>query len=203
MNRSIVALLALAVTASCGDGGTDPGDLAASGTVAFSYNGGSLLAAGSYSATGGMPLTSNDIESHTWAAGYRDPDENNNLAVMGSVSRSSRYDWALMYFDRSTAGTSTIDIDCTANACAGMVFWYNQSDGSATAGEVYCGLETGTMTIATISNTRATGTFSGTGTCFTLDAVTESSFTVTNGTFDVPIVTDPGVGTGLMIRNQR
>jgi hypothetical protein len=207
LNRSIVALLALAVTASCGDSGTDPDEFAASGSVGFSYNGGTLLAAGSYNASGGLPLNPNDTENRTWAAGYRDTENTNNVGIVANVARGDRTDVAIMYFDRSTAGTSTVDADCDIEAgdCAGMVFWYNLSESGTATGQVLCGLETGTMTIATLTATRATGSFSGTGSCLGSDFTTQSSFTVTNGSFDVPIVQDPGIGTGLrmMSRSRR
>jgi hypothetical protein len=204
VNRSILALLALAVTASCGDGGTDPTNLAASGTVAFSYNGGALVAAGSYNATGGLPQNQTDVQNQTWAAGYRDTQNGNVLGVISTFARSGRYDMAAIYFDRSTTGSSTVDLEnCAAEVCPAMIFWYNLSESSTATGEVLCGLETGTLTIASISSTTASGSFSGTGSCISLDAGTESTFTVSYGSFNVPIVADPGIGAGLAIRDRR
>lgn len=203
MKLGVTALLALAVTVSCSDSPSGPNG-AASGSLSFAYNGGTLVSAGSFSATGGLPTSQTAQNTTSWAAGVRDDQNNNNIGVIGSVPRAaSRVDLAMIMFDRSAAGTSTIDAaNCAAETCPAVVFWYNLSESQNATGEVLCGLETGTMTLATLSNTRATGSFSGTGSCLSLDDfTTETTFTVTNGSFDVPILSDVP-GTGFMVRSR-
>lgn len=203
MKRSIVALIALAITASCSDSPTEP-QLAAAGSLAFGYNGGTLVAAGTYSASGGLPTSEAEQSTRAWAAAVRDAQNANNIGVISSSPRANnRADLVILSFDRSTAGSSTIDMDsCTEDDCAGMVFWYNLSQSQSSAGEVLCGLETGTMTIATLTATRVTGTFSGTGSCTSLDDfMTFTAFTVTNGTFDAPVLPDIP-GSNLMVRSR-
>lgn len=202
MKRSITALLALAVTVSCSDSPSGPNG-AASGSLSFGYNGGTLVSAGSFAASGGLPASQTAQNTTDWAAGVRDDQSNNNISVIGSVPRAgSRVDLAMLMFDRSTAGTSTISVNCDTETCPAVVFWYNLSESQNATGEVLCGLETGTMTLATVTTTRATGSFSGTGSCISLDDfTTETTFTVTNGSFDVPLLTDVP-GAGLMIRSR-
>lgn len=202
-HRSLGIVAVLAFAASCSDGPSEP-TLNASGSVAFSYNGGTLVNAGSYSASGGLPTSQTSQATQQWAAGFRDTEDNNNVGVVASVPRSNRFDMAMLVFDRSTAGSSTIDPNCTANTCAAMILMYNISESSTATGEVMCGLETGTMTLTNVSQTRATGTFSGTGSCISFDDfTTTSTFSVTNGTFDVPLLSDvPGGGLGAMIRSR-
>lgn len=203
-HRSLGVLAILAFGASCSDGPSEP-TLNAAGTMAFSYNGGTLVTAGSYSANGGLPTSQTTQATQQWAAGFRDTENNNNIGVVASVPRANnRFDMAMLVFDRSTSGSSTIDVNCPTDNCAALIVMYNISESSTATGEVMCGLETGTMTLTTVSATRATGSFSGTGSCISLDDfTTESTFTVTNGTFDVPLISDvPGGGLGAMIRSR-
>ena len=205
MKRSVLYVAAVAAfVAGCGDGGTDP-QLSASGSVSFSYNGGSLAPAGSYSASGGMPLSEAEQTTRAWAAGVRDTENQNNIGVVASVPKANnRFDLVVLAFDRSTAGNSTIDLEnCTEVDCAAMVAFYNVSESQNATGEVLCGLETGTMTLTSVSSTRATGTFSGTGSCSSFDSELTTVYTVTNGTFDVPLLSNvPGGGVGLMRRSR-
>lgn len=203
-HRGLAALAALALSVSCSDGPNEP-TLNASGSVAFSYNGGTLVTAGSYSANGGLPTSQTTQATQQWAAGFRDTENNNNIGVVASVPRANnRFDMAMLVFDRSTSGSSTINANCSAATCAALIVMYNISESSTATGEVMCGLETGTMTLTTVSATRATGSFSGTGTCILLDDfTTESTFSVSNGTFDVPLLSEvPGGGLGAMIRSR-
>lgn len=203
-HRSLGIVAVLAFTASCSDGPNEP-TVNASGSVAFSYNGGTLVNAGSYSANGGLPTSQTSQATQQWAAGFRDSENSNNVGIVASVPRTGgRFDLAIIAFDRSTPGSSTININCSAETCPAMILWYNMSESTTATGEVLCGLETGTMTLATVSSTRATGSFSGSGTCVSADDfTTESTFTVTNGSFDVPLLSDvPGGGLGAMIRSR-
>ena len=203
-HRKLGILAALAFVASCGDNTTEP-TVNASGSVTFGYTGSPLVNAGSYSANGSLPTSQTAQATQQWAAGFRDSQDNNNIGVVASVPRAtSRYDMAMLVFDRSTAGSSTINVNCSAASCAAMILFYNLSESSTATGEVMCGIETGTMTLATVSATRASGTFSGTGSCISMDDfTTESTFSVTNGSFDVPLLTDvPGGTLGAMISSR-
>jgi hypothetical protein len=53
-----------------------------------------------------------------------------------------------------------------------------------------CRLTAGTVTVTSLSTTRAVGTLSGSGTCTAQSGAT-SAFTVTNGAFDLGIYAEP------------
>ena len=191
--KRIAAGLALGFTVSCGDGGTEP-ELAASGSMSFSYNGGTLVPAGGFSASGGLPTSQTEQNTRAWAAAFRNTQSTSQeIGVVASSPRANgRIDLAVVAFDRNSPGTSTIDVEnCSANTCPAVAFWYNLSESQTATGEVICGVESGTMTLATVTATRVTGSFSGTGTCTSLDNfTTTTTFTITNGVFDTPLLTD-------------
>ena len=161
----------LAVVAACGDG-TGPGGL--SGSLSFSYSG---VTSGTFSASGSVGVL--DPFGSTWAAGVRD-ETNQSLSVAANVARpSDRSDDAVIAFPQLTPGTVTI-----ANGAGIAITFGMTQSGTATWA---CDVTSGSVTVTTLSGTRARGTFSGTGTCFN-DSGASGAFTVTNGTFDVPAV---------------
>jgi len=175
--RQAVLISAVSLFAgACGDNG--PSSL--SGSLAFGYSGG---VTGNFSASGAIPLTG--LETATWAAGERDA-ANQVLDVVASAPRNSTsHDLVGVSIARLTVGSSTITT-CNSNVCTGMTLIVSASN--TTSGyDTACYLTTGTVTISSISSTRATGTFSGTGECQALSGGGPSSFTVTGGTFDVAL----------------
>lgn len=197
--RGIVVLASLALAVSCGsDGPNEPSG--SSGTFTFSFAG--TMISGSYSASG----SSNASNTQPWAAGFLSAPDNaiGVIAVSPRAGTTGRYDQVFLAADRITEGTASVDADCGADVdetCAGMVLFYNSSDAGGN-GEILCVLETGSITIASISSTRTTGTFSGSGTCVNQDNLDEGTFTVTNGSFNVPLVTG-GTGGGSVMRRSR
>lgn len=155
------------------------------GALSFTYSSPGAVS-GTFNATGAFnPVT---METAAWAAGERD-EPNGELLVGSAVPRnSSSHDFVGMSTGRLTTGSSTISISCTSN-CAYVTFIF----GNNNAGSGYlfaCDLETGTVTVTEISSARAKGTFSGTGTCFASGASSGSTMTVTNGSFDVALITN-------------
>ncbi|HXG70972.1 MAG TPA: hypothetical protein VNJ04_10230 [Gemmatimonadaceae bacterium] len=171
---------------ACGGDTTAPDNLATSGSLSFSFSGGT---AGSYSATGLPPTNGTGaLGTSPWAAGVRD-DAKQAILVLGTVPKTSTtWDLAVVGITRLTVGSNTINSSCTAALCTGVTvaFGANQASSSFT---LLCPLTTGTVTISSVSSTRATGTFSGSGSCITMSG-SSSAFTVTGGTFDVPLVAD-------------
>jgi len=182
----VIAVLSL--VAACG-GDKDPTGITGgiSGTVSFNYTGGGN---GSFNATGSILATASENTAHTttWAAGFRDNTADftsigGNLAMSGGVANT-----VTISANRETTGSFTISADCdesSANACGlvGFVVGHNQD---ITVFSFICALETGTVTIASLSTTRATGSFSGTGECIN-SQFQSSAFAITNGSFDVPL----------------
>ncbi|HXG71839.1 MAG TPA: hypothetical protein VNJ04_14625 [Gemmatimonadaceae bacterium] len=171
---------------ACGGDTTAPKNLPTSGSLSFSFSGGTP---GSYSATGLPPANGTGaLGPSPWAAGVRD-DARQAIQVVGSVPKTSTtWDLAVVQIARLTVGSNTINSSCTGALCTGVsvAFESNQASNSFTL--VYL-LTTGTATISSVSSTRPIGRFSGSGSCISMTG-TSSAFTVTGGTFDVPLFAD-------------
>ena len=181
-HKRALLVATFAFFAACSDSG--PGG--SSGTVSFDYTG---VISGNFNASGSMPLFMNTDRS--WAVGIRD-DTQGALAIAGILpSTSPKYHFATISIPRLTPGTETIDVaNCTSN-CAALIVAFGNDD-TAGSTDYFCGLETGTVVISSITEGRATGTFSGTGSCS--DSVgTQTQFAITNGTFNVPVRSGSGL----------
>jgi hypothetical protein len=179
--RALLAAV-LAVLASCGDS-SGPNN---SGTLSFSYSG---ATSGSFNAAGRIPL-GGQSETVEWAAGFRS-DADGAIGVFASVPRdNSNHDFVVLQIGRLTIGSQTIESDCTADDCA-LVLVDLDADNDTGEAAFSCGLTDGTITLTSVTSTRAVGTFNGTGECFTTTGT--GSFTITNGSFDVALISNLGI----------
>lgn len=177
IRRLFLAGAIACTTASCEDGGP----LNLNGSIAFSHSG---AVSGSFDATGRVPFL--DVNSNAWAAGSRD-DQNGLVAAVGLVPRASdRFDMVALSIPRLTPGSSTITANCTGQQCAVASVDFSLSDSDADFSHI-CLLTSGTIAISSISDNRVSGSFSGSGVCTNASNQTQS-FTVSGGTFDVPIL---------------
>jgi len=182
MRRHAFALAAVALVAGmCSDSGVGPNPL--SGSVSFTYSRG---VSGSFSASGMLPISNQQAAS--WAAGERD-EANATLFVEAFTPRSaSTHDELYLSIHRLDVGTMNVGGACTTTACTLLTFTYGASNATSSYDNV-CTLMSGTITISAISQSRAQGSFSGTGGCFPLGGAPASTFTVAGGSFDVPLIT--------------
>ena len=158
--------------------------------MSFSFTG---AGNGTYSASGVVPANQNAQVTTDWATGFRDVSENSFVLISVQPTSGGVFNQVLINIPRLTTGSATVDVNCDSSTdnCAELAFLVGTNATGSTF-QFLCGLETGTLTISTMTNTRATGTFSGTGTCFD-DEANETSFAVSNGNFDVAFVsTIPG-----------
>jgi hypothetical protein len=154
--------------------------------VQFGFTG-SLLGNGSYSASGTLTSPSNPPSNANWAAGEKDESgPTTTIHALQTHSGGATIDEFLMTIPRTTTGSSTVDIDCSSN-CADMLvfFGFNTTTGTT---QFICGLESGTLSISSISESRVSGTFSGSGSCLDDNFADAGTFAVTNGTFNVALV---------------
>jgi hypothetical protein len=179
--RRIALAASLAVLAAC-DKSTDP-NAVVSGNFHFDFAGG---ISGSYSADGSFPTNPSQQATFEWAAGEVSSADGGTWVAAAVPVNSTTHNYAFIFAPRMTAGSSTITSGCVGNACADMGFLF-QANNSTFQPAQTCFLTSGTINFTTISSTRIIGTFSGTGNCVSSGGVT-TSFTVTNGTFDVPAV---------------
>ena len=187
--KRLAVLASLTVLVACGsDGGTNPVGAATSGTLSFNYTGGG---GGTYNATGGISsvaLASTPFTT-TWAAGYKDPADNSTNIASNIPRTSTTSDLVVIALKGQAASTGTISPSCTPSttvACNSVSLLIGQSSSGATFGNI-CTLTSGTVTLASISSTNATGSFSGSGTCVTA-AGGSSAWVVINGAFNVPLL---------------
>ena len=158
------------------------------GSMAFTFSG---AGGGVFSASGNTPALGALPTATSWAVGFIDAGETH---AAGSRPRSSgRVDLAILRIAGTTAGSASIDPACNIDgdvACTGMELLLN-FNGSGDTGDFFCALTSGTIVLAEISASRAKGTFSGSGDCLPGTGGAASAFTVSNGTFDVALVTSP------------
>lgn len=158
------------------------------GQMVFTYSGG---LSGTFNVTGQMPTSQSAMETSSWAAGEVVTADNATYVAASTPRTASTHDLVFVQINRTNAGNATIDFDnCVATNCTTVFFLFGFANGSGTTFLQDCYLQTGTVTITSISATRAQGTFSGAGVCNT-PGDTQTAFTVTGGTFDVALV--PGV----------
>jgi hypothetical protein len=169
---------ALALVASCGDSGTGSNNL--SGSVSFTYSG---AISGSFSASGALPVVTSQ-ETQQWAVGARDDSQGEVIVEALKPRTSTSHDVVILFITRTTVGSSLVD--CGQNVCADLFFDFDVNNSSEDV-QQSCFLASGTLNIATITSSRVTGTFSGTGSCFALGGGA-ASFTVSSGAFDVALV---------------
>lgn len=191
-NEVSVRLHRLTVTGSlvlliaCGDDGPTT-VTGLNGALSFTYSG---AVSGTFNATGQMPTSPTAQETSAWAAGevITTGTDAGTYAVAASPRTGGTYDLVVVVANRTNAGTATIDFDnCTDDVCSGVSFIIGQETGTGSGFDQLCGLASGTVVITEVTSSRIIGTFSGAGSCFS-EGGTETAFTVTNGSFNVPIV---------------
>jgi hypothetical protein len=171
-------LLAVSLAVLVGCSGTPGPDLEVSGTLAFTYSGGG---SGTFNASGPLTL---DPAAGEFAVGGR---HGAGLVITASRPRTTlTHDVVSMVIPRLTNGSSTVDAACLSFDCAGLLLTLGEANDDGLDFLEFCNVTAGTLTIATITDQRATGSFSGTGECVS-STNTTTAFEVTDGTFDVAL----------------
>jgi hypothetical protein len=182
----VFPLLAGAVfAAGCSDKGSpmDP-DEGTIGSMSYAYEGDIT---GSFSASGRVPATS--PEGKTWAFAMREGNSGPMLVEASRQLQNNRYDHTLLAIHGSAPGTYAINGDCGEEDCTGVLVFFGMETGDDADFDRMCTLSSGSITVASASNGRARGSFSGEGTCigFAGDEMMLESFSVRNGQFDTPL----------------
>jgi hypothetical protein len=187
--KRIALVATLSMLAACGgDSTTNPIDVAVSGSLSFNYTGGG---GGTFSATGGITSAAFAANPYTtaWAAGFKDSTDK-SMNIAGNVPRTATTsDVAAITVKGQTTGTFNVDTNCVATAtstCNDVILLTGWSSSAQSFGSS-CLLTAGSITISTLSNTNAVGSFTGSGRCFTSTG-TASAWVVTNGSFNVPLL---------------
>lgn len=186
IRRLIAAASVLALTA-CGDDNGPTTITGLNGALSFTYTG---AGGGTFNVSGQMPTIQANLGNNDWAAGHRDTPHS-GFGVAGARTRGGgRYDLMGLFIHRLTVGTATIDPNCDSETtnCSVAVLIINHSEADENF-DFICFLGTGSLAVTEISDSRIKGTFAGSGSCFNPSFSSESDFTVSGGTFDVPLVT--------------
>jgi hypothetical protein len=161
----------LVTVAGCSD---STGLGALSGDLSFSHSG---ATSGTFNASGSVLVT--DPNTATWAAAARD-NSAQSIAIAAHIARpSNTSDEIAIDFPQLTPGTVTV----ANGAGVGITFGRPQTGNPAWS----CALASGSVTVTSVSSTRISGTFSGSGGCVSASG-SPAAFTVTNGSFDAPLV---------------
>jgi len=182
-NRIAAALAAASLAlAACGDG---TGSSVEPGSLSFTYTG---ARSGSYSATGIIRRTSDTtFAKQPFAVGAKGSLQGTSFVSVLSYRPVTAETGDMVLFDlANVTGPTTLSLSssCDADDCpfAAIVF---DTDPNASEDESdFYVFESGTLNVTSVSGNHLRGTFSGTATEFFGDA----TITVTNGTFDVPLV---------------
>ena len=184
ISRAFLVLFAAAL-AGCGSDNPNEPTIGASGTLAFTYTGAGAASATQYSATGAIPSNFGITNgSQAWAAGAVDASDNVTLVYAFVPKGGNTWDQSILQINRTSIGTSPIEVSCSSANCTEFGVWFGMNQ-NGTNYSYICTLVTGTVNITAISSTNATGTFSGSGTCFASGSTSDTPFTVTNGSFNV------------------
>ena len=176
-----VALSALVLAAVACSDSTSPNSSNGSSSFTFTGAGG-----GAFNVTGAVPTLQADVGSHDWAGGHLNTTSAGYEVGAAQARGAGRYDILGLFVHRLTVGTDVIDSTCTTSDCTSLVFGRNLSQTDDNF-DFICVATSGSVTITDISDSRITGTYSGSGSCYDMSFAT-TAFTVTNGTFDVPLV---------------
>lgn len=185
MHRRLAVFVALAFGASACSDSSGPGN-PTSGSVSFSYTG---AQSGSFNVTGAVTSLSAPSNTQPWAVGIRDQASSTIGVVANRPQSAGRYDVVVIAANRLTVGSSSIDTNCDPNfdtGCDGVAVVFDASDTQSSPTMLVCVLTGGTVTIASLTSSRVTGSFSGSGSCADQNSV-ETGFTVSEGTFDVAL----------------
>jgi hypothetical protein len=188
MRRTYLAAALAAVTlatAGCKDStGSKP---VPSGSMAFSYTG---ARSGSYSVSGALTRQgANSFAKIPFAAGVKLSDGAQSyigIVAYLPVTATTGHE-VLFLFPRPAAGANLALVDeCADTSCPlGIVAFDTNPDVDVDNSEAFA-FNTGTVHVTAINSDRISGTFSGTA----ADIDGTHTITVTNGTFDVPLVNE-------------
>jgi hypothetical protein len=186
MKRGYLAVaLAAATLAATGCKDSTGPKAAGSGSLSLSYTG---ARSGTFSASGALQKAdASSFVKQEFAAGVKLTDgAQNYVGIVAYVPVTSTTGHEVLFlFPSATAGT-TLDLTdtCVQNVCPlGVVAFDTNPDVETDNSDPFF-FTTGSLHISTISSGRITGTFSGTAEDF--DGT--RTITVTNGSFDVPLL---------------
>jgi hypothetical protein len=186
--KLVAATLAAVALAACGDStGSNP--KATSGSLSFTYAG---ARSGSYSAQGTFQVQNDSmIVKQSFAAGLK--VVSNGQTAMGLLSYvpvNSTTGNELIILFPGISGATSIDLDpnaCTSQCPLALLAFDTDPNAAEDNSQLFF-FTSGHVNVTSTSNGRMKGTFNGTAETLAGD----STITVTNGSFDVPLLNENG-----------
>jgi hypothetical protein len=195
--RFLIPCAALLALAACGGAeGIGGPDEAAHGSFRFSHSAVGPVAAGTYDGEGEVSLSgSGQFTLGEWAFAQVSASANDPMLVIASqpsAGTTGRHDMVIMDLPRNVTAGATVpfNIDCGIggpSACAEISVSFRLTPGGDNP-DAGCNLLNGEVRITERSARRIKGTFSGSGQCFVVGSTQNPPVQVTNGSFDVPIL---------------
>lgn len=176
----IPAALALLVTGCDKDSTGGTGGIVTSGKVSFSYSGD---LSGAFSAEGAVPMQ-NQTEA-TWAMALRDT-EFDELAVWANRTRAGgKFDQVIVTVPNS--GTGQFVVGELGENDAFVQLHIGITGTNVPTAEAMCDVIDGVVTVASVSDDRVRGSFSGTASCVDGELNEIGEIQIASGQFDTPV----------------
>ena len=181
--RILLAALPLAVLAACHDP-SGPGETEDESRITITYTGG---VSGTFAAEGDpslitVPNTQTFAIGHSYTEGWFE-------VIAYSQRGGSRFDVATVTVPDVVVGQAVaIDPLCAEDICADVRVALDLGQATGSVAAHTCRLETGTIRVTALSQTRATGTMSGVGFCNPGGGGDQVPFQIASGSFDVAVM---------------
>jgi hypothetical protein len=180
--RILLVALPMAVLLGACDNPSGPGE--GESRITINYTGG---VNGTFQAAGD-PDGNTATNAQTFAIGHRYPAEGRFEVLAYSQSGGNRYDLASVAVPLTEVGAATISWPCLAEHCAGVAIAIGLTQTNGSIAVHTCHLREGTIRITAMSETRASGTMSGTGVCNPGGGGDQVPFQIASGSFDVDVM---------------
>lgn len=181
--RILGAALPLALCFAACDSPSDPGETDES-RITLSYTGG---VTGTFTAAGD-PDRGAVPAAQTFAIGHRYSTEGWFEVIAYSQAAGDRFNAATVTAPLTGVGSVDIDRLCADDHCPDVGIGLGIGRANGSVAEHTCHLDEGTIRITAMSETRASGTVSGSGFCNPGDGGGQVPFQITSGSFDVDVM---------------
>lgn len=181
--RILRAALPLALIFAACDSPSGPGKTDES-RITLSYTGG---VTGTFTAQGDPDRTTVPAEQ-TFAIGHRHAAEGWFEVIAYRQAGGNQFEAATLTVPLAGVGAASVDRLCTEDVCpdVGIALGLGKTNGAVAAHT--CHLEQGTIRITAMSETRASGTVSGSGFCNPGGGGDRVPFQIASGSFDVNVM---------------
>jgi hypothetical protein len=188
--RLAPGVLALGVLAlsGCGDA-VGPDESGEPSSLSFSYEGAGTggTISGTYRVEA-EPDPRVELGSQSYAMGRRVRSAGALVAMSGLQRGDALSDFVWVTIPRLSSGSAAVQRDCGASYCPEIFVALEVRNEHGSQAKYSCSILEGTVRITGISEHRASGEFSGTGTCLGAPGATDmEQFSITDGRFDVKL----------------